>query len=145
MEYRKKSLEKLIEPKFKVGDKIKSKENRNYIYTITGIREKENKYECGVTFVLRFSEQDNWELVPNKFDITNLVPFESRVLVRDSDNGSWCPSFFGYCKINNCLNCLTYNTIRGFYRQCIPYEGNEHLLGTTNDCDEYYKTWEERA
>lgn len=29
----------------------------------------------------------------------------------------------------------------GFY-QCIPYEDNEHLLGTTNDCDEYYKTWE---
>lgn len=22
------------------------------------------------------------------------------------------------------------------------YKGNEHLLGTTNDCDDYYKTWE---
>jgi hypothetical protein len=27
------------------------------------------------------------------------------------------------------------------YKQCIPYEGNEHLLGTTNDCDNFYKTW----
>ena len=27
------------------------------------------------------------------------------------------------------------------YKQCIPYEGNEHLLGTTDDCDDYYKTW----
>lgn len=23
--------------------------------------------------------------------------------------------------------------------ECIPYEGNEHLLGTTNNCDECYK------
>lgn len=25
------------------------------------------------------------------------------------------------------------------YKQCIPYEGNEHLLGTTDGCDDYYK------
>lgn len=25
--------------------------------------------------------------------------------------------------------------------QCIPYEHNEHLRGTTNDCDDFYKTW----
>lgn len=24
---------------------------------------------------------------------------------------------------------------------CIPYEGNEHLLGTKEDCDEFYKNW----
>lgn len=28
-------------------------------------------------------------------------------------------------------------------KQCIPYKGNEHLLGTTNDCNDFYKTWEE--
>lgn len=28
-----------------------------------------------------------------------------------------------------------------YFQQCIPYEGNEHLLGTTDDCDDYYKTW----
>lgn len=28
----------------------------------------------------------------------------------------------------------------GYYtNQCIPYEGNEHLLGTTEDCEERYK------
>ena len=26
--------------------------------------------------------------------------------------------------------------------QCIPYEGNEHLLGKTDACNEFYKTWE---
>lgn len=29
------------------------------------------------------------------------------------------------------------------YRQCIPYEGNEHLLNTANDCDNSFKVWEE--
>ena len=28
-----------------------------------------------------------------------------------------------------------------YYYQCIPYEGNEYLLDTTNDCDNYYKNW----
>ena len=27
------------------------------------------------------------------------------------------------------------------YKECIPYEQNEHLLDKTDDCDEYYKTW----
>ena len=32
--------------------------------------------------------------------------------------------------------------IRGAkWKQCIPYKGNEHLSGTTNDCDDFYKTW----
>lgn len=133
-----KTLEKLIKPKFKVGDRIRLKENHNYIYTITGIREKENKYECGVTFVLRFGNQDEWELVPNKFDITTLKPFESRVLVRVNDCGEWRCAFWGHLKRGKYMK---YDTIRGIYKQCIPYENNEHLLGTTNDCDEYYKTW----
>ena len=34
--------------------------------------------------------------------------------------------------------------ITGAYMQCIPYnEDTKHLLGTTNDCPEYYKWWEE--
>lgn len=134
-----KTLEKLITPKFKVGDKIKSKENRNYIYTITGIREKENKYECGVTFVLRFSEQDNWELVPNKFDITTLVPFESKVLVRESKTDAWEPAFYGFFH----QHYKRFYTTSSTWLMCIPYnEDTKHLTGTTYDCDEFYKTWE---
>jgi hypothetical protein len=26
-------------------------------------------------------------------------------------------------------------------KQCIPFEGNEHLLGTTDMCDEQYINW----
>lgn len=28
-----------------------------------------------------------------------------------------------------------------FYYKCIPYEDNEYLLGKTEDCDDFYKTW----
>jgi uncharacterized protein YodC (DUF2158 family) len=125
-----------IEPKFKVGNKIRLKGNPNYIYTITGI--KENKSGCGVTFDLRFSEQDKNGYWFPKFDISTLVPFESKVLVRDSRDDIWRPAIFG------CFNGKTppYYVLGGIgWKYCIPYEGNEHLRGKTDDCNEYYKTW----
>ena len=36
------------------------------------------------------------------------------------------------------LDCVMFDKVN-----CIPFEGNELLLGTTDDCSEYYKTWEE--
>lgn len=56
-----------------------------------------------------------------------LKPFD-KVLVRDLDCDLWQISLFGY-KNHNCYRCSN-----GYsWSQCIPYEGNEHLLGTTND------------
>lgn len=124
-------------PKFKVGDKIRCKADPIFVFTITKITK--DKYECGKSFVLRFSEQDNWELVPDKFDITTLVPFESKVLARDDGYSLWQPCLWGlYDKGHR----FPYITLGNRYRYCIPYEGNQHLLGTTNSCDDFYKTWE---
>ena len=137
-----KTLEKLIVLKFKVGDKIRLKENHNYIYTITNIREKENKYECGVTFVLRFSEQNNWELVPNKFDPKTLKPFD-KVLVRDIGYSTrWHIQFFETMYDNKkypfmCLGDKVYSF-------CIPYNDNtKHLIGKSEEAPEFYRYWEE--
>lgn len=67
-----------------------------------------------------------------------MKPFESKVLVRDDGYSLWQPSLWGlYDKKHR----FPYVTIGCRYKQCIPYEGNEHLRGTTNDCDEFYKTW----
>ena len=76
----------------------------------------------------------------NKFDITTLKAFESRVLVRGSNDDIWKPAIWG---IYNDIYCSAYPyiTTYGATSQCIPYEDNQHLLGTTNDCDDYYKTW----
>ena len=38
--------------------------------------------------------------------------------------------------------CLMVELKDNCWKQCIPYEGNEHLLGTTDDCDDFYKNWE---
>ena len=54
-------------------------------------------------------------------------PFD-KVLVRDNDNQEWAASFFSHYD-ENCLS--NYYCIGIHYKQCIPYEGNEHLLGTS--------------
>ena len=132
-----KTLYKLIEPKFKVGDRIK---NGKDIATIVGVYEDfyDVRFDSRIgSFTI--DQQDEWELFPNKFDINTLVPFESKVLVRSGDSlGEWKPAIFGIyrSKYNN------FYVVGGTcWKHCIPYEGNEHLLGTTNDCDEYFKSW----
>lgn len=178
-----------IKPKFKVGDKIVHKENRNNPFVITDIIN--NRYKGGTQYEILIEQQDNfelvtepkfkvgdrikkkdiddvyaveiakivqsiytftngnwqsvesvdkdYELVPSKFDITTLKPFD-KVLVRDSDKEYWCINFFGfYNKITEQFHCIGGTNIG--WDKCIPYEGNEHLLGTTDDCDEFYKTW----
>lgn len=83
------------------------------------------------------------KLSTSKFDITALKPFESTVLVRDKDTDEWRGHFFSHYdnKSDRPYICIGVEGINE-YKQCIPYNGNEHLLSTTNDCDEYYKTWE---
>lgn len=135
-------LEKLIEPKFKVGDKVKGKiAPLNYIITITGFDEEYYTYvtQNGQCSSFHIKGQNNYELVPDKFDINTLVPFD-KVLVRSVDSEKWkCDFFSNYEETYLCkFKCVGCN-----YQYCIPYKGNEHLLGTTNDCDKYYKTWED--
>ena len=130
-----KTLEKLVEPKFKVGDKI---EKLGYRFTIIQVKDNNYLTKCGNKIPI--DNQDDFILVPNKFEITTLKPFESKVLVRGCKNEKWEPAYWGFYDNNSCY--YPYKVIGGRYSYCIPYKGNEHLLGITNDCDEYYKTWE---
>jgi hypothetical protein len=132
-----KTLETFIKPKFKVGDRIT---NGKASITI-GYIDNEYYYEMGrnVANRLFIKNQDEWELVPDKFDISTLKPFDSRVLVRDYNGDVWRVSFWG-CLIDNRYG-YKYDTTRGYYKQCIPYEGNEYLLGKTEECKDFYKNW----
>lgn len=131
-----KTLEKLVEPKFKVGDTITNGKATIKI----GHIDKEYYYEIGenIANMLCIKCQDEWKLV--KFDISTLKPFD-KVLVRCNSLEQWHIQFFE--KYNRELGakypfiCLCDSK----YCQCIPFEGNEHLVGTYNNCDEYYKTW----
>jgi hypothetical protein len=131
-----KTLEEL--PKFKTGDRIKLKggdefgiitEVADCFYTI----KNKNHTHCWP-----IKKQDDWELVPDKFDITTLKPFD-KVLVRNDNKHVWEIQFFE--RLNNILKDSFVCMGRERYHQCIPYEGNEHLHNTAKDCDEYFKTW----
>lgn len=127
-----KTLEKL--PKFKVGDRIKKEEK---IATIVRIYENcyDVRYDSGIgSFTIDL--QDEWELVPNKFDISTLKPFD-KVLTRVTTGDVWGTDFFGYYK-DGLFHCNGHTA----FRYCIPFKNNEHLLSTTGDCDDFYKTWE---
>ena len=134
----KKMLEKLIEPKFKVGDKIQHK--NGYSLDVSILKINADCYTVkdfmGDQITIDFTHQDNYELVPDKFDLNTLKPFESSVLVRNSKDQYWIPAFWGYRAKDG------YVTTFGHCIYCIPFEGNEHLLKTKNDCNEYFKTWE---
>ena len=58
-------------------------------------------------------------------------PFE-KVLVRDSYEDKWRASFFSNIRDSY----AKYVTTGLVWKFCIPYEGNEHLLGTTNNVEE---------
>lgn len=60
---------------------------------------------------------------------TQFKPFD-RVLVRDDDEGVWNADFFGRKKE---VGEFQFVSMGGqAWRYCIPYEGNERLLGTTD-------------
>lgn len=82
------------------------------------------------------------KFVKERFDSNTLQPFD-KVLVRDFLSDNWMADFFEKIEESNDayynVTCVTSHWI-----QCIPYnEETKHLLGTTNDCPEYYKWWEE--
>ena len=136
--------ELINKPKFKVGDRVRLKLKPDHIYTIHSLAWDDNK-RLAYRFLpnndkhlilVSLNTQDNYELVPNNFDFSKLVPFESKVLVRNDNEQRWIPAFWGGIREDG------YVTTFGWSKYCVPYEGNEHLLDKTNDCDSFYKTWE---
>jgi hypothetical protein len=135
-----KSLIKLIKPKFKVGDRIRMK-NSNEEYTIIEVNDYTCQYSnqyCSGSFGVLL--QDNYELVPDKFDINTLKPFD-KVLVRTDKKYQWQANIFSHIDKDLKGHCYKYVAANYSYPYIIPYEGNEHLLGTTDDCADFYKIW----
>lgn len=66
-----------------------------------------------------------------------LKPFD-KVLVRNTDTEEWFPGFFEKFDStwNNPYHIMNRRSMTDFaFKQCIPYEGNESLLGTTKDVE----------
>lgn len=148
-------LEKL-EPKFKEGDVVSSKKgdlylvlntNNSTVHLLTllykdgnfiayntfsmtsedltiATEEERNKFYSAL--VREGYKYDKWQhkLVKQEFK-----PFE-KVLVRDDTNKKWSIDLFSYYDEEN--ENFPYVCMHIHYRYCIPYEGNEYLLGTTD-------------
>lgn len=56
-------------------------------------------------------------------------PFE-KVLVRDNERFKWKCAFYSHLEP---LSIYPHITSNGTYAMCIPFEGNEHLVGTTKN------------
>lgn len=59
-------------------------------------------------------------------DNKTLKPFD-KVLVRDEDDKVWTANIFSHYRAGSIVEyvCMGFT-----WKQCIPYEGNQHLLGT---------------
>ena len=96
----------------------------NVTFTAEGKWHDIEQSEC-----LLFPSKDNRDW--NKFNLpaNTFKPFD-KVLVRDGIDEKWSISLFSYYDEGH--QNFPYVCISGRYVRCIPYKGNENLLGTPN-------------
>lgn len=83
-----------------------------------------NNTEC-ILFPSKYNR--DWSTLKPPKKEYEFKPFD-KVLVRHNDQYWSCDLFSYYCdNLFVCIGCS--------WEQCIPYKGNEHLLGTTNNPD----------
>ena len=104
------------------------------VYTYTKDGEWDN-YES-TTYDLFFAPEKDKE---QRFDPKTFQQFD-KVLTRCDNSGKWDIDLFGYFdNLYKGVCCLD-----AYLQMCIPYnEETKHLVGTANDCPDYYKWWEE--
>lgn len=74
-----------------------------------------------------------------RFDTKTFQPFD-RVLVMPETDKPWECDIFSHYE----MSIYPYICIGGIWKQCVPYnDETKHLVGTTDDCPEYYKWREE--
>ena len=130
-------LEK-IKPKFKEGDILINKNtNTLFLYSSNTFmdcnvpdsslelasEEDRNKFYSFINKVGYKYDKEQHKLTKQTFK-----PFD-KVLVRNDTNEKWSINLFSYYDEKN-KHC-PYFCLDGRYIYCIPYEGNEYVLGTT--------------
>ena len=102
-----------------------------------------SKYQRDWSKFVRFWDKPKTEeSTVEMFDENTLKPFD-KVLARDYLNDNWMADFFEKIEENDIYYNVTCVTCK--WVQCIPYnEETKHLVGTKEDCPEYYKWWKDK-
>lgn len=131
------------------------KMNRLYVFNAAGkykmvemgcSNSRGNYYYSDECLLFPSKEQRDWSKFERfwdkpkaeRFDPNTLQPFD-KVLVKDGFLSKWTCTFFSH--MDNDVLFPVYCS-SGYFKVCIPYnEETKHLLGTTDNCPEYYKWW----
>ena len=135
-----------------LGDVLFSKieDNKIFIHTSYAVyslySDGKFTYE-GECVIFPSREQRDWRKfkVPvKKFDPKDFKPFD-KVLLREGYGFKWYPTFLEKILKEPSGKYSAVELINGCkWDMCIPYnEETKHLCGTTDDCPDYYKWWEE--
>ena len=84
------------------------------------------------------AEKKEWKEPKPHYGISNFKPFD-KVLCRGHNRQAWRPSLYGFYDTAGKYPMFACATAS--YLQCIPFEENKHLLGTTDMPDECYINW----
>ena len=117
------------------------------VFKIDGINEKDIVASYDVDFVAGNANYMNvWGIPVNrqhlfqvydkqKYAMKNFYPYD-KVLVREFDIDPWKCDFFSHISPQR-----MFVTTSGAYMQCIPYESNKKLVGTSRRPHDFYITW----
>ena len=135
-----------------LGNVLFSKIEDNKIFVHTGHTEwsfyNDGKFICdGECVIFPSREQRDWSKFKasiKKFNPEEFQPFD-KVLLREGYGFKWCPTFLKKISKEPSGKYSAVELISGCrWDMCIPYnDETKHLVGTTKDCPEYYKWWEE--
>lgn len=99
-------------------------------------------YKDGECVLFPAKDQHDWSKfkVPvKKFDPKEFQPFDKVLIKHNYEDERWVCNFFSDILPNGEVHCIGVTVY-----ECIPYnDETKHLLGTKDDCPEYYKWWEE--
>lgn len=95
--------------------------------------------EC-VLFPSKYQRDWSKFKVPvKKFDPKEFKPFDKVLIKHNYEGERWVCNFFSDILSNGQVHCIGVTVY-----ECIPYnDETKHLLGTIDECPEYYKWWEE--
>lgn len=98
--------------------------------------ESDKKYFLSILEEMGYTVKDG-TVCKKKFDPQSFEPFQ-KVLVRATITSNWRCTFFSHMYGDKAI-CSSDN-----WPYCIPYKGNEHLRGKSDDCDDFYNWWENK-